>query len=61
MKSYAIIALACLFLTTSTQAQEAVSLMKPGQPRMGWSFDNGQEFPGAKGGLEVDATVRYNG
>lgn len=32
-------------------AEEGVSLLEPGQPSMGWVFDNGQEYPGAKGGL----------
>lgn len=28
---------------------------------LGWTFDNGQEFPGAKGGLETDAAEKHNG
>ena len=36
---------------------EVVALIDAEQPAAGWSFDNGREFPGAKGGLVVDAAV----
>ena len=32
-------------------AQSATSLIQPSQSQGGWRFDNGQEFPGAKGPL----------
>lgn len=45
-----------LFLALgSLAAQEPVSLISVNQPEAGWTFANGQEFPGAKGSLSVDA------
>ncbi|MFT5123332.1 MAG: hypothetical protein ACI97B_001965 [Verrucomicrobiales bacterium] len=34
-------------------AQSAISLIQPTQKMGGWQFDNGQEFPGAKGALAL--------
>jgi len=45
------LALAVLGLPLASAAEEGVSLLESGQPSMGWTFDNGQEFPGAKGSL----------
>ena len=36
-------------------AQEPVALIDPGKPAGGWVFDNGREFPGAQGKLELAA------
>ena len=54
---------AALFLAfgASAFAQSPVSLMQPGKPALGWSFDNGQEFPGARGSLEIDPTEAQGG
>ncbi len=49
------------FWASCGQAQQAVSLMEAQKPGMGWEFGNGPEFPGATGGLVVDATVKHNG
>ena len=38
---------------------EVVALIDAEQPAAGWSFDNGREFPGAKGGLVVDAFMGH--
>ncbi len=54
--------LATLFLSIqSLFAQQAISLMKPGEKNLGWTFVNGQEFPGAKGGLLVDPAAKRGG
>lgn len=55
--------LACLLLLFPFcgWAQQAVTLMKPEKPALGWTFGNGQEFPGAKGGLEADLAVQHGG
>ena len=34
-------------------AAEPVALIDPAQPAGGWAFDNGREFPGAQGKLEL--------
>ncbi len=47
--------------TTKASAQQAVSLMKPSEPGMGWTFNNAPEFPGAKGGIEADSAEKHNG
>ena len=36
-------------------AAEVAALSDPDAKTLGWSFDNGQEFPGATGGLTVEA------
>lgn len=38
-------------------AAETVDIVDPREPLSGWRFDNGQEFPGAKGGMAVDPDV----
>jgi hypothetical protein len=49
-----------LFVTTlllvagSGYAANALSLVLPDQPKGGWEFGNGPEFPGATGGLSVE-------
>ncbi|PTY05997.1 hypothetical protein DB346_01110 [Verrucomicrobia bacterium LW23] len=43
------------------RADEPLPLVRQGKPDFGWKFDNGSEFPGAKGELEVDAAVKQNG
>lgn len=37
------------------QCQQPLSLINPAQQRGGWKFDNGREFPGARGELELSA------
>lgn len=52
--------LLCLCLgITSVRAAEVVDLLDPDAKNLGWSFDNGREFPGATGGLNsqtIDGT-----
>jgi hypothetical protein len=58
MKTIVRFALGCLVYFTilpAAQAQEAVELVDATEPGRGWSFNNGAEFPGAKGSLTVDA------
>jgi len=43
------------------RAQESVSLLDEKDPTKGWTFNNGQEFPGATGGISVDKEVGRNG
>ena len=40
---------------------EEVPLIDPAAPASEWKFDNGQEFPGAKGSLTVDPAVVRDG
>lgn len=47
--------LVILVLSSAVQGQQPISLMTP---REAWSFNNGSEFPGATGGLTVDAQAR---
>jgi len=47
--------LAILLFGPTVQAQQTISLMAP---KEAWSFNNGSEFPGATGGLTVDAQAR---
>ena len=52
----AVIALSALVgLASHANGAEAVPLSDPGAEMLGWSFDNGREFPGATGGLTVEA------
>ncbi len=48
-------------LFTVCRAQEAVPLLDPKDPAAGWHFNNGQEFPGATGGLVADAGAKREG
>ena len=43
------------------RAADPVVLAVPDQPRAGWVFGNGQEFPGATGDLAVDADAKVQG
>src|SRR5262249_49387276 len=43
------------------RAEQDVQLLVPDKPAMGWTFDNGREFPGAKGTLAVDPDVKHDG
>src|SRR4051812_31735891 len=56
---------AVLFTFTMAQhpvrAQQPVVLMDAAKPNQGWEFSNGQEFPGATGGLSIDPTAKQNG
>ncbi|WFB35952.1 sugar-binding protein [Kiritimatiellota bacterium B12222] len=61
MNKYFAFICSLLCLLSFAHAQDAVSLMKPGEPHLGWTFNNGPEFPGAKGSLEIDPTALYNG
>lgn len=45
----------------STRADDAVVLLDPAKPNLGWWFNDGREFPGAKGGVEKDADVQHGG
>lgn len=47
------------FLLSSLSAQEGIELAQPSKPNLGWTFDNGQEFPGAKGSLSLDETTPH--
>jgi hypothetical protein len=38
-------------------ASEEIALIDQAAPTSGWRFDNGQEFPGAKGGFSADDSV----
>ncbi|HSI82744.1 MAG: hypothetical protein ACAI35_23030 [Candidatus Methylacidiphilales bacterium] len=40
-------------------AADPVPLMESSLDNFGWKFDNGREFPGAKGGISVDQEVTY--
>lgn len=40
-------------------AQESVPLLDAKKPAFGWSFNDGREFPGAKGGVAKDAAVQH--
>ncbi|MDF3056509.1 MAG: hypothetical protein K0R17_724 [Rariglobus sp.] len=42
-------------------AQEAVSLLDAEKPKLGWWFNDGREFPGARGDVEKDVTVQQGG
>jgi hypothetical protein len=55
----AVVAIA--LLCSTARAQETISLMSPKDVGAGWTFNNGAEFPGATGGLTVDAEVRRDG
>lgn len=46
---------AILVLSACLAAAEVVPLSDPDAKTLGWSFDNGQEFPGATGSLTVEA------
>jgi len=46
---------AFLGLAACGAAAEVVALWEPDAKTLGWSFDNGREFPGATGGLTVEA------
>lgn len=50
-----------LFLTASVGFAEQIPLIDPGEPAKEWKFDNGQEFPGAKGSLTADAALVRDG
>lgn len=43
-----------LFSVAAVQAQEAISLLDAEDPKKDWTFNNGGEFPGAKGALTVE-------
>ncbi len=47
--------LAASVLSTSAFSQEPIALLDPAKPAGGWAFDNGPEFPGARGNLELAA------
>lgn len=54
----------CLLLSMavpSSRADDAVALLDPAKPNLGWWFNDGREFPGAKGGVEKDADVQHGG
>ncbi len=50
-----------LFLTIGALFGDEVPLIDPAAPISGWKFDNGQEFPGAKGSLTADPAVLRDG
>jgi len=49
-----------LALAARALGQEPVVLIEPAKPAGGWRFDNGREFPGAKGTLAV-ASEQHQG
>src|SRR5688572_9435815 len=50
-----------LTLPSLLRAQEPVPLISPAKPDAGWTFNNGQEFPGATGAISVDAEAQRGG
>lgn len=50
-----------LFFVAAAQAQEVVSLLDADDPKKGWTFNNGGEFPGARGSLTVDPQAGPDG
>jgi hypothetical protein len=50
-----------VLLTHVALAQDAVQLISPTDPAAGWTFNNGAEFPGAKGSLAADASEKRGG
>ncbi|MFW6108261.1 MAG: hypothetical protein ACOC8D_00455 [bacterium] len=48
-----LVVLMVLALAAAALGGEAVPLIDPAQPRGGWTFGNGPEFPGARGTLEL--------
>ena len=56
-----ILILILLLLVAHVRAEQDVQLLAPDKPAMGWNFDNGKEFPGAKGTLTVDPEVKHDG
>lgn len=59
----AFIAIAFTVFTTGSKlsAQEPLPLISPTDATAGWKFNHGQEFPGATGGLTVDAEAKHEG
>jgi hypothetical protein len=53
-----ILVLACL---SASLHGEDIPLIDPAAPAAGWRFNNGPEFPGAKGSLEADPAVQKDG
>ncbi|MEZ0387483.1 MAG: hypothetical protein ACAI34_10475, partial [Verrucomicrobium sp.] len=49
------------FVLLPLVAQEPVALIFTNQPAEGWTFNNGQEFPGAKGAVSVDPESTHEG
>ena len=52
---------AVLHFAAPARAEDAVPLISSGNALAGWTFDNGREFPGATGGLTVDADAKHDG
>ena len=50
-----------LLLCPRLFAQDAVPLISATDPAAGWTFNNGQEFPGATGSLAVDPEAKRDG
>ena len=53
--------LIALLLLSAALIADEVPLIDPAAPAAEWKFDNGQEFPGAKGSLELDPAVVRDG
>jgi hypothetical protein len=53
--------IAFALLTHRARAQEPVQLIDVKAASTGWSFNNGQEFPGATGSLTADSDASRNG
>jgi hypothetical protein len=53
--------LVMLLVAMLSAAADEVSLMQPGKEKLGWSFDQGQEFPGAQGRVSIDDTQKHDG
>ena len=49
------------FFCARVFAQETVPLISATDPSAGWTFNNGQEFPGATGSLATDAEAKREG
>src|SRR5258708_287443 len=48
-------------LSGAASADEEVQLLAPGQPALGWTPDNGREFPGAVVALADDPAAAHDG
>jgi hypothetical protein len=53
--------LALLAATCCLVQADGLPLLQPGKATLGWTFDRGQEFPGAQGRLSIAATQEHGG
>jgi hypothetical protein len=55
----AAISIGLLTLPSPTIAEEPIPILESGRDNFGWKFDNGREFAGAKGGINIDQDVTH--